>query len=162
MRFRARAARIRKAWESRRARCDDCGAWLDSGGYPTRSDDTVDRGYENTSFSAVAHADAGPVRLGLRAWHAEGTAQYSDFFALPVDQDFGNSTVALTAEFAPTGAWASRLMLGYAVDDLQQNQSADFLDTSRYTADWQNDFALSDRNTLTAGVLWQDEDAEAP
>src|SRR5690606_37792953 len=39
--------------------------------------------------------------------------------------------------------------------------SADFLDTSRYTADWQNDIALSDPNTLTAGVLWQDEDAEA-
>ena len=155
------SASFRAGYDGDRAGIAIGGAWQDSGGYPTRSDDAVDRGYENTSFSTVAHADAGPVRLGLRAWHAEGTAQYSDFFALPVDQDFENSTFALTAEFAPAGAWASRLMLGYAVDDLRQNQSADFLDTSRYTADWQNDFSLSDRNTLTAGVLWQDEDAEA-
>jgi vitamin B12 transporter len=52
-------------------------------------------------------------------------------------------------------------MLGYAVDELAQNQSTDFLDTRRYTVDWQNDFTLSERSTLTAGVLWQDEDAEA-
>jgi len=137
------------------------GAWQDSDGFPTRTDDANDRGYENTSFTASAGADAGPVRLGLRAWYAEGTSQYSDFFALPVDQDFENSTVALTAGFSPHRSWDSNLMVAYAVDDLDQNQSADFLDTRRYTVDWQNDIAVSEGNTLTAGILWQDEDAEA-
>ncbi len=137
------------------------GAWQDSDGFPTRTDDANDRGYENTSLTASAGANAGPVRLGLRAWYAEGTSQYSDFFALPVHQDFENSALALTGEFAPTDAWSSRLMLAYAVDDLEQNQSTDFLDTRRYTVDWQNDFAVSEGNTLTAGVLWQDEDADA-
>jgi vitamin B12 transporter len=137
------------------------GAWQDSEGFPTRSDDASDRGFENTSFTASASTGAGPVKLGLRAWYAEGTAQYSDFFALPVDQDFENSTIALTAEFDPTAAWRSRLMLGYAVDDLEQIQSTDFLDTDRYTVDWQNDITLPGQSTLTAGVLWQDEDAEA-
>lgn len=137
------------------------GNWQDSEGFPTRVGDTEDRGYENSSFSAAAHAGVGPVKLGVRTWYASGTSEYSDFFVLPVDQDFENSALALTADFAPTDAWSSRLMLAHAVDDLEQNQSADFLDTNRNTADWQNDFALSERNTLTAGILWQDEEAEA-
>ncbi len=137
------------------------GAWQDSEGFPTRTGDDVDRGFENTSFTASASAEAGAVELGLRAWYAEGTSQYSDFFVLPVDQDFENSMIALTAEFEPTAAWRSHVMLGYAVDELAQNQSTDFLDTNRYTVDWQNDFTLSGHSTVTAGVLWQDEDAES-
>jgi vitamin B12 transporter len=137
------------------------GSWQDSAGFPTRAGDTVDRGYENTSFTASAHAGAGPVTLGVRAWYASGTSEYSDFFVLPVDQDFENSSLALTADFAPTDSWSSRLMLGHAVDNLEQNQSIDFLDTKRNTVDWQNDFELSDGNVLTAGILWQDEEADA-
>jgi vitamin B12 transporter len=133
----------------------------DSAGFPTRAGDSQDRGYENTSFSAAGHADAGPVKLGLRAWHASGTSEYSDFFVTPVDQDFENSALALTGEFAPTADWSSRVMLAHAIDDLEQNQSTDFLDTARDTLDWQNDVALSGRNTLTAGLLWQDETADA-
>ena len=147
--------------DSERAEAMLAASWVDSEGFPTRSDDPVDRGYENTSLTASARADVGPVTLGLRAWYASGTTQYSDFFALPVDQDFENSTLALTGESSPTDAWSSRLMLAYAVDDLDQNQSTDFLDTSRYTVDWQNDVTLSGRNTLTAGILWQDEEADA-
>jgi vitamin B12 transporter len=52
-------------------------------------------------------------------------------------------------------------MVGHAVDDLEQNQSPDFLDTRRFTLDWQNDFALNERHSLTAGLLWQDEEADA-
>jgi vitamin B12 transporter len=137
------------------------GSWLESEGFPTRTGDTTDRGYENASLTASAHAGAGPVELGLRAWHASGTTQYSDFFLVPVDQDFENSALAVTAAFAPADAWSSRLMLAHAVDDLEQNQSADFLDTKRNSVDWQNDVTLAEGNTLTAGILWQDEAADA-
>ena len=136
-------------------------SWIDSEGFPTRAGDTTDRGYENTSFTASARAQAGPVELGVRAWYATGTSEYSDFFVAPVDQDFENSTLAVTAAFSPTTAWTSRLMAAHSVDDLDQNQSADFLDTNRNTLDWQNDIVLSARQTLTAGLLWQDEEAEA-
>jgi vitamin B12 transporter len=137
------------------------GSRLESAGFPTRAGDTVDRGYENTSFTASGHAVAGPVSLGLRAWHASGTSEYSDFLVLPVDQDFDNSAIAITAEYAPARAWISRLMVAQAVDELEQNQSTDFLDTRRNTLDWQNDFELPGGNTLTAGILWQDEKADA-
>ena len=52
-------------------------------------------------------------------------------------------------------------MIGHAEDNLEQNQSDDFIDTQRNTIDWQNDIALVGANTLTAGLLWQDEEADA-
>jgi vitamin B12 transporter len=137
------------------------GAWLDSEGFPTRQGDDTDRGTENTSFTASAHAGTDAVVLGVRGWYASGTTQYSDFVLLPVDQDFENMALAVTAEFAPTEAWSSRVMLGHAEDNLEQNQSDDFLDTARNTVDWQNDIRLSNSTTLTAGLLWQDEEADA-
>ncbi|MGQ0429853.1 MAG: TonB-dependent receptor domain-containing protein [Gammaproteobacteria bacterium] len=136
-------------------------AWQDSAGFPTRTGDDVDRGYEHRSFTAALSAVAGPAELSLRAWHAAGTSEYSDFFITPVDQDFENSAFAAGAAFAPTGAWHSRLTFGHALDEIEQNQSPDFLRTRRWTLDWQNDVAWADRHRLTTGVLWQDEDADA-
>ena len=159
--FDTQTASLSAGFGGERAAFEFAAAREDSAGFPTRIGSTQDRGYENTSFTAAAHAEAGPMTLGFRAWHAAGTSEYSDFFVTPVDQDFENSAVALTAAFAPTTAWSSRLMLGHAVDDLAQNQSADFLDTKRNTVDWQNDFAVSGRHTVTAGLLWQDEEADA-
>ena len=136
-------------------------SWLDSAGFPTRSGDATDRGYENRSVTGSARATVGEFELGLRAWHAAGTSEYSDFFVTPVDQDFENHAFAVTAAYAPTGAWRSSLALGHALDELTQNQSPDFLETKRLTVDWQNDIALGAANTLTAGLLWQDEEADA-
>ena len=135
--------------------------WIESAGFPTRAGDDADRGYENVSANAAARATVGGVELGLRAWHAEGTSEYSDFFVTPVDQDFENHAYAVTAEFAPTAQWRSSVMAGHAVDRLTQNQSPDFLDTERLTLDWQNDVAIGERHVLTAGLLWQDEKADA-
>jgi vitamin B12 transporter len=144
-----------------RAEASIAASWLDSAGFPVRNGDDTERGYENTSFNAYARAGAGPVDLSLSAWYASGTSEYSDFFVTPVDQDFENTALALTADFAPTEAWSSKFTVAYAIDDLEQNQSADFLDTKRNTVDWQNDFAVADAHTVTAGVLWQDEQADA-
>ena len=159
--FDTQSASLSAGIGGQRAEASIGASWLESDGFPTRSGDTTDRGYENTSFTASARADAGPVELGVRGWYASGTTQYSDFFVTPVDQDFENSALAVSAEFAPTETWTSRLSAAHAIDDLEQNQSADFLDTKRNTVDWQNDIAVSDHDTLTAGLLWQDEEADA-
>jgi vitamin B12 transporter len=137
------------------------GAWLDSEGFPTRAGDDTDRGTENTSFTASAHGGAGPVKLGVRGWYASGNTEYSEFTLAPVDQDFENMALAVTADFEPTESWTSRVLLGHAEDNLAQNQSDDFIDTQRNTIDWQNDIQVSDAATLTAGLLWQDEEADA-
>jgi vitamin B12 transporter len=136
-------------------------SWLDSDGFPTRSGDTIDRGFENRSFTAAVRREIGAVEFGVRGWHASGTSEYSDFFVTPVDQDFENSALALTAGFAPSPSWSTRLTVGHALDKLGQNQSPDFLDTQRTSLDWQHDIELSRTHRLTAGLLWQDEDAAA-
>ena len=48
-----------------RAEASIAASWLDSAGFPTRTGDDTDRGYENTSFTAFARAGAGPVDLSL-------------------------------------------------------------------------------------------------
>lgn len=136
-------------------------AWLDSDGFPTRSGDATDRGYDNLSLTAAARTELAGIELGIRGWHASGTSEYSDFFITPVDQDFENSALALTAAIAPVASWESRLVVARALDEIEQNQAPDFLHTRRWQFDWQNDVAVSARHALTAGVLWQIEDADA-
>ncbi|MFZ2508521.1 MAG: TonB-dependent receptor [Steroidobacteraceae bacterium] len=136
-------------------------SWVESAGFPTRSGDATDRGYENLSLTASARADIGAVELGMRAWHAEGTSEYSDFFVTPVDQDFENSAWSLSADFAPAESWHSKITVSRMLDRLAQNQSPDFLRTRRWQLDWQNDLAVSDHHALTTGLIWQQEDADA-
>lgn len=136
-------------------------SWVESAGFPTRSGDATDRGYENLSLTASARADIGAVELGMRAWHAEGTSEYSDFFVTPVDQDFENSAWSLSADFAPAEYWHSKITVSRMLDRLAQNQSPDFLRTRRWQLDWQNDLAVSDHHALTTGLIWQQEAADA-
>jgi len=136
-------------------------SWVDSAGFPTRSGDTTDRGYRNLSLTGAARTELAGVELGLRAWHAAGTSEYSDFFVTPVDQDFENSAFALSAGFAPSESWHSKLTVAHMLDALEQNQAPDFLHTRRWQFDWQNDVAVSRHHALTTGVIWQEEDVDA-
>ena len=122
-------------------------SWLESDGFPTRTGDTTDRGYENTSFTASARADAGPVELGVRGWYASGTTQYSDFFVTPVDQDFENSALAVYGGSRALGSPGhSGSSAAHRSTTWTRTSSADFdsngVKISRNTAlglDWQND-----------------------
>ena len=167
-RYDTRSASLNASLGGERGAASFGASWLDSEGFPVSSGDTTDRGFDNRSFTASGRVDVGPSELGLRAWHATGTTEYTQFGS-QLDQDFENSAFALTANFEPSESWDTRLMAGYAVDDIDQNQLsdfdmngvADFVHTRRWSLDWQNDLALSERHTLTAGVLWQDEEADA-
>ncbi len=136
-------------------------SWLESDGFPTRVGDAVDRGYRNLSASGSVRGEIGPVALAARAWHAEGTSEYSDFFVTPVDQDFQNSAAALEATGSPLAGWRTRATLGLALDRIRQNQSPDFLRTRRWQLDWQNDLEVGERHLLTAGALLQSESASS-
>lgn len=140
-------------------------SWLDSSGFPTRKGDETDRGYRNLSFNVAGRSQVGSVELSARAWHAEGTSEYSDFFLTPVDQDFTNSAASLSAAFAPTAGWRSKLTASLMRDETRQNQAnfmgqKDFLRTRRWSADWQNDVAVGEHHAITAGALLQRETAD--
>jgi vitamin B12 transporter len=156
-----RSASLSAGWAGQRSDASLAAYWVDSDGFPTRSGDTVDRGYRSLSVNAALRTTVGAWELGARAWHASGTSEYSDFFVTPVDQDFVNSAFAAEAAVRPTDNWRSVATLGHAIDEITQNQSPDYLRTRRWQLDWQNDIALGERHQLTAGVLLQDEEADA-
>ena len=140
--------------------------WLESEGFPTRTLDDIDRGYENRSFTLKGRTQVGGVKLGARYWQAEGTSEYSDFILTPVDQDFENRMAALDATFLPTERWSSRGMLSHIEDQLEQNQP-DFLGnlalirTRRNAVDWQNDVRVGEHQLVTAGLLLTREETES-
>ena len=136
-------------------------SWVDSAGFPTRTDDDTDRGYENLSASAQVRADVGRAEVALRHWRAAGTSEYSDFYLTPVDQDFENATTALSVAW-PIGS-AARAEVGASrlEDRIQQNQSPDYLRTVRNSVDAEVQWRVSPAHTLGAGTLLAREDASS-
>ncbi len=70
-------------------------SWLDSAGFPTRSDSDVDRGYDDLGVTARFSGRVGAGELALKHFNASGTTEYVDFLLTPVDQDYRNATTAL-------------------------------------------------------------------
>ncbi len=136
-------------------------AWLDSAGFPTRTLDDTDRGYENLSASAQLRADLGPAEVALRHWRAEGTSEYSDFFLTPVDQDFENSTSALTVAWPLGSATQVEVGVSRLEDRSDQNQSSDYLRTTRDSATAQVDWRASATHDFAAGALYASEQASS-
>jgi vitamin B12 transporter len=136
-------------------------SWTESDGFPTRTTDDVDRGYENFSGNLALRAELGSADLTLRHWRAEGTSEYSDFFLTPVDQDYVTSTTA--AEVAlPLGAQGqARFAVTHLEDEIQQNQTPDYLQTDRDTFDAQYDWTWSEAHTPGVGASYARERAES-
>jgi vitamin B12 transporter len=134
--------------------------YAESDGFPARIGDDLDRGYDqltvNVSGEWVA-TDALAVRA--RAWRAEGTTEYSDFFLAPVAQDYENAVYALEADFAVSDRWGLRAVLSRAEDDITQLDADDFLRTRRNTLDVQSDWRPGAAHEVTAGAMLVTENA---
>lgn len=134
--------------------------WQETDGYPPRTDSDIERGYENLSASVQAATSFGNNTLSARHWQATGTVEYLDFFLSPVDQDYTNSATALELDTGVSGRGTSKLILSHMRDEIRQNQSPDFVESTRVTLDWQYSHAL-ETHTLTGGVYVVDEEAAA-
>jgi vitamin B12 transporter len=127
---------------------------MDSGGFPTLRGSDDDRGHDNNTYNAWLSSALGSLELEGGFWRASGNTEYSDFFGAPQDQDFTNELARMKASWS-RGGWTSGLTVSRFVDEIRQGELAfdprDFVRTERRTADWQNDFAITDRIELTAG-----------
>ncbi len=121
-------------------------AWIDSQGFPTRSDDDVDRGFHNLSGTATLRGDVGPAEVALSYWRAAGTTGYSDYLLAPVDQDFASSTVALRVGVPLRDTLSANFTASHFDDSIDQNQSTDYLRTRRDTIDAQLDWRVASRH----------------
>jgi vitamin B12 transporter len=136
-------------------------SWMDSDGFPTRTTDDIDRGYENLSANVALRADVGAAELTVRHWRTAGTSEYSDYFLTPVDQDFVTSTTAAEIRLPVGAAGEARISVTHLEDEIQQNQSPDFLETDRNTLDAQYDWKLSDVHGLGVGAMYSRERASS-
>lgn len=132
-----------------------------AGGIPTRSFTTDDRGYDNDSASVAVTRDLTNGSVSLRHWQAEGNAEYADFFGTPVSQDFENAVTALEWQQQLRPGWDSTLIVSRIVDNIEQQDSPDFIESTRTTVDLQNTIRLGDAHTLVAGVFAFREEAES-
>lgn len=133
--------------------------WQSTDGFSPRSDADIDRGYDNITANLYAARNIGRSEISLRHWRAEGNVEYLDFFLTPVDQDFENSTTAITLETSVSDAATSKLIVSQVQDHSRQSQSADFVESDRLSVDWQYTHAFTD-HTMTAGLFASDENAK--
>jgi vitamin B12 transporter len=133
--------------------------WQDTAGFPSRMGSEIDRGYDNFSLNGHAVHDIGDGEIGLRYWRAEGTVEYLDFFLEPVDQDFRNSVTAFQFDKQFSGRGTSKLILSHMLDRIVQNQSDDFVESDRFSLDWQHTLAFAE-HTVTAGLFGMRETAK--
>jgi vitamin B12 transporter len=141
-------------------------SWIDSAGFPTRTLDHTDRGFDNLSANAQVRANVGQAEVALRYWRAGGTTQYSDYSLIPVDQDFATATTSAEVSFPVTTRGQARLTVSHLDDRIDQNQSQfglplDYLHTSRDTADAQFDWNATKAQALGAGMMVSSEKASS-
>ncbi len=132
--------------------------WRSTDGYPPRTDSDIERGYDNLSANLYGKRRVGNSELSIRHWRAEGNVEYLDFFLAPVDQDYENSITAVELNTRFSDAGDSKLIISYMQDNIQQTQSADFVESNRLSLDWQYSHAF-ERNTVTGGLFVANENA---
>ncbi len=141
----------------------DFGATLnfqDTDGYAIRDDSELERGYDNLSANIYGSRRFGNTTVSLRHWRAGGTTEYLDFFLAPLTQDYRNESSAVEVDAALGERGATRLLASYMVDEILQNESADFVTSRRLALDWQYSHSF-EHHDVAAGIYVTAENAEA-
>ncbi len=159
-RYDTREASLALATQGRRGKVGVSVDWLDSDGFPTLDGQTQDRGHDNINVNVYGETRVGELTAGLSHWQSEGKTEYFDFFMTPIDQDFENRATALKLQYPIGINWSSSLSLSQVKDDIDQNQSPDFVKTTRNVLDWQNDFSPSESQHWVAGVYVSREETK--
>ena len=158
--FASRAAHVSAGRNTANAEFGVSVDWSDSDGFSPRVESDIDRGYDNLSLNLFGMRRLGSSEVSLRHWRAEGNVEYLDFFLAPVDQDFENSVSAIELDTTLSTRGTSKLIVAHMRDTIRQRQSPDFVESERFTVDWQYTHAL-DKHTLTGGLYWSGENAES-
>lgn len=134
--------------------------WQDTDGYAPRVESDTKRGYDNISVNIFGSRDIGASEVSVRHWRAAGNVEYLDFFLNPVDQNYENTATALQIDTPFSEVASSTLIFAHSVDEIRQQQSPEFVESTRRTLDWQYTHALRN-HTLTGGLYLVDENARS-
>ena len=158
--FNTRSGNVSGGFASEKSSVGATVNWQNTDGYEIRTDSDIVRGYENLTANLYGTRRFGIGELGVRHWQTGGKVEYLDFFLTPVDQDFTNQSTAVELVSDIGDRSQSKLILSYMIDDIQQNQSADFVKSKRLALDWQYTINL-EQHGLTGGIYIADENASA-
>ncbi len=153
---------------------DSAGISLDdyhSDGFPAVAGAPFDSGNQDRTAKAYGRTSLGGVDLSADHWQSKGYTQYIDATFIPAapfaaqDENFEDSTTSFGAKTHPLDNWLLDLNFSHMLDELDQRQvdsfnfppAPDFVHSQRNAVDWQNDFALSDSQLLTAGFYTEGE-----
>ncbi|MDZ7642792.1 MAG: TonB-dependent receptor [Woeseiaceae bacterium] len=134
--------------------------WQTTDGYAIRTDSPLERGYDNLSANLYGSMDMGAATVSLRHWRASGKTEYLDFFQAPLSQDFRNESTSAELVNPLGDDGQSRLLVSYMVDDIEQNDSPDFVTSERLALDWQVSATLAS-HALSAGLYATRENADS-
>ena len=134
--------------------------WQGTDGYEIRTDSDITRGYDNLTANLYGTQQFTFGEMSIRHWQTGGTVEYLDFFLTPVDQDFNNQSSAVEVVNNVGDRSQSKLIFSYMIDDIQQNQSDDFVKSKRLALDWQYTINL-EQHGLMGGIYLSDENASA-
>lgn len=132
----------------------------DTDGYAIRSDSDIERGYDNLSANLYGSRQFGDTTLSLRHWRAAGTTEYLDFFLSPLSQEYRNESSALEIEHPLGQRGSTRWLVSRMVDEIEQDDSDDFVRSTRVAVDGQFSLTLENHG-LAVGVYATTETAEA-
>jgi vitamin B12 transporter len=130
-------------------------------GYAFRRGSSETPGYRNASLNLNIGYSADEASTTFRIWNVDSESEYLDFFLAPLSQSNSNRILQLERVDAVDDAWISTVRLSQAVDDIQQDQSADFVRSQRIALDWLNRFQLNPDMVAGLGVNLEHESASA-
>ena len=133
--------------------------WQSTDGYAPHVESDIVRGYDNLSASVYGKRTFGNTEIGVRHWRTQGTVEYLDFLLAPLEQDFDNAVTALEFSSRVSDSGSSKLVVSHMLNDIRQLQSPDFVESSRFSVDWQYSHAF-ERHTVTAGIYAVNENAQ--
>lgn len=112
----------------------------------------LERGYERRSLQLNGYHRIGDLKLTVLYRNTKGTTEYFDF-GTPADQDTNQTLKQVGVEWSGKGPYSTRLLLSENIEEIEQNQSANFVRTERRAIDWQHSY-VAGNNTLTAGATY--------
>jgi vitamin B12 transporter len=133
----------------------------DTDGYAFRRGSTETPGYSNTSVNlGLVHRDGGSS-TSIRLWDVSADTEYLDFFLNPVSQSSSNSAIQIERRDQIGEGWTSNFRLSRSGDEIRQDQSVDFVRSSRLAVDWLSRIDLGRGMVAGLGLNIEREDANA-
>ncbi|MEX0975908.1 MAG: TonB-dependent receptor [Woeseia sp.] len=158
--FDTRTALVSAGSRSETANIGMTANWQDTNGFSSSTQSEIARGYDNLSANFHAGLRLASSYVTLRHWQASGNNEYFDFFLAPLDQDFRLASTAVEVNTALPNDLQSKLVVSHIEDSIEQNQSADYVESKRYALDWQVSLPKGNHEWV-GGIYLVDETASS-